>query len=34
VAEFEGKDNNSKDELSDAFITLLVDTKEEEVLEE
>jgi hypothetical protein len=34
VAEFEGKDNNSKDELGDAFITLLVDIEEEEVLEE
>ena len=34
VAEFEGKDNNSKDELGNAFATLLVDIKEEEVLEE
>jgi hypothetical protein len=29
MAETEGKDNNSKDDLSDAFITLLVDIKEE-----
>jgi hypothetical protein len=34
VAEFEGKDDNSEDELSDAFITLLVDIEEEEVPEE
>jgi hypothetical protein len=29
VAETEGKDNNNKDDLSDAFITLLVDIEEE-----
>jgi hypothetical protein len=34
VAEFKGKDNNNKDELGNAFITLLVDIEEEEVLEE
>jgi hypothetical protein len=34
VAEFEGKDDNSEDELGNAFITLLVNIKEEEVLEE
>jgi hypothetical protein len=34
VAEFEGEDDNSEDELGDAFITLLVDIEEEEVLEE
>jgi hypothetical protein len=30
VAEIEGKDNTSKDELSDAFKALLADTSEEE----
>jgi hypothetical protein len=30
VAEIEGKDNTSKDKLSDAFKALLVDTSEEE----
>jgi len=34
MAEFEGKDDNSKDKLGDAFATLLVDIEEEEVLEE
>jgi len=36
MARIEGEDDNisSEDELGDAFATLLVDTKEEEVLEE
>jgi len=34
MAGLEGEDDNSKDELGDAFATLLVDIKEEEVLEE
>jgi hypothetical protein len=34
VAKFEGEDDDSEDELGDAFVTLLVDTEEEEVLEE
>jgi hypothetical protein len=34
VAEFEGEDDNSEDKLGNAFATLLVDIKEEEVLEE
>jgi hypothetical protein len=34
VAEFEGKDNNNKDKLSNAFATLLVNIKEKEILEE
>ena len=34
MAEFEGKDDNSEDELGNAFITLLVDIEEEEVLKE
>jgi hypothetical protein len=34
VAEFEGEDDDSEDELGNAFITLLVDIEEEEVLEE
>ena len=29
IAETEGKDNNNKDDLSNTFITLLVDIKEE-----
>ena len=34
MAEFKGEDDNSEDKLGNAFITLLVDIEEEEVLEE